>query len=121
MFFSRFLRVKSLRSKGTEAVEAAFVKMCSKKNKLNFPMKLWLDQRKEFFEDMANYCEDVGVKYYHTYSETEVAFDERAIRTLKNLIYSKKTTHYPTSKTCKCSLTSLTLEKTEVLGWRPEM
>ena len=36
---------------------------------------------------MANFCEDVGVKYYHTYSETEVAFGERAIRTLKNLIY----------------------------------
>ena len=36
---------------------------------------------------MANFCEDVGVKYYHTYSETKVAFGERAIRTLKNLVY----------------------------------
>ena len=85
--FSRFLRVEALRSKGAEGVKAAFIKMCSKKNELNFPKKLWLDQGKEFFGDMANFCEDVGVKYYHTYSETKVAFGERAIRTLKVLIY----------------------------------
>ena len=46
--FSRFLRVKSLRSKGAEAVEAAFVKMCSKKNKPNFPKKLWLAKKGVF-------------------------------------------------------------------------
>ena len=85
--FSRYLRVEPLPRKGAEAVKAAFIKMCSKKNELNFRKKLWLDQGKEFFEDMANFCEDVGIKYYHTYSETKVAFGERAIRTLKNLIY----------------------------------
>ena len=84
--FSRYLRVEPLRRKGAEAVKAAFIKMCSKKNELNFPKKLWLDQGKEFFGDMANFCEDVGNKYYHTYSETKVAFGERAIGTLKNLI-----------------------------------
>ena len=85
--FSRYLRVEPLRRKGAEAVKAAFIKMCSKTNELNFPKKLWLDQGKEFFGDMANFCEDVGIKYYHTYSETKVAFGERAIRTLKVLIY----------------------------------
>ena len=85
--FSRFKRVEALRSKGAEGVKAAFIKMCSKKNELNFPKKLWLDPGKEFFGDMANFREDVGVKYYHNYSETKVAFGERAIRTLKNLIY----------------------------------
>ena len=85
--FSRYLRVEPLRRKGAEAVKAAFIKMCSKKSELKFPKKLWLDQRKEFFGDMVNFCEDVGVKYYHTYSETKVTFGERAIRTLKNLIY----------------------------------
>ena len=85
--FSRYLRVEPLRRKGAEAVKAAFIKMCSKKNELNFPKKLWLDQGKEFFGDMTNFCEDVGIKYYHTYSETKVAFGERAIRTLKVLIY----------------------------------
>ena len=58
--------------------------MCSKKNELDFPKKLWIDQGKEVFGDMANFCEDVEIKYYHTYSETNVAFAERAIRTLKN-------------------------------------
>ena len=85
--FSQFLRVEALRSKRSEGVQAAFIKMCSKKNEINFPKKLWLDQGKQFFGDMANSCEDVGVKYYHIYSETKVAFGERAIRTLKNLIY----------------------------------
>ena len=84
--FSRYLRVEPIRRKA-EAVKAAFIKMCSKKNELNFPKKLWLDQGKGFFGDMANFCEDVGIKYYHTYSETKVAFGERAIRTLKVLIY----------------------------------
>ena len=53
-------------------MKAAFIKMCSKKNELSF------------FEDLANFCKDMGLKYYHTYSETEVAFGERATRTLKN-------------------------------------
>ena len=82
---SRLLRVESLRSKGAKAVKAAFFKMFSKKNKLNFPKKLWLYQGKEFFVDRANFCEDVGVNYYQTNCETQVAFGERAIRTLKNL------------------------------------
>ena len=72
--FSRYLQVEPLGRKGAEAVKAAFTKMCSKKSGLNFPKKLWLDQGKEFFGDMANFCEDVGVKYYHTDSETKVAF-----------------------------------------------
>ena len=63
--FSRFLRVEVLRSKGAEAVEAVFIKKCSKNNKLKFPKKLWLDQGKEFLRDMANFCEDVGVKYHY--------------------------------------------------------
>ena len=74
--FSRFLRVESLRSKGAEAVKAVFIKMCLKKNELNFPKKLWLDQGKEFFGDMANFCEDMEVKYCHTYSKTKVALGE---------------------------------------------
>ena len=85
--FSRYLRVEPLRRKGAEVVKAAFIKMCSERSELNFSKDLWLDQGKGFFGDMANFCEDVGLKYYHTYSETKVAFGERAIRTLKNSIY----------------------------------
>ena len=83
--FSRYLRVEPLGRNGAEAVKAAFNKICSK-NELNFPKKLWLDQGEEFFGDMASFGEDVGFKN-HTYSETKLAFGERAIRTLKNLIY----------------------------------
>ena len=58
-----------------------------KEERAQFPKKIWLDHGKEFFGDMSSFCEDVGIKYYHTYSETKVAFGERDIRTLKNLIY----------------------------------
>ena len=85
--FSWYLQVEPLRREGAEAVKRVFTKMCLKTNELNFSKKLWLDQGKEFFEDMANFCEHVGVKYYHTYSETNVAFRERAIRILKKLTY----------------------------------
>ena len=53
--FSRYRRVEPLRSKGAEAMKAAFIQMCPKRNELNFPKKLWLDQGKEFFVDMANF------------------------------------------------------------------
>ena len=44
--------------------------------------------REEFFGDMNNFCEDVGVKHYHTNSETKIVFGKREVRTLKNLIES---------------------------------
>ena len=85
--FSRYLLVEPLPRKGAEAVKAAFYQNVLEKERTQFPKKLWLDQGKEFFGDMANFCEDVGIKHYHTYGETKVAFGERAIQTLKNLIY----------------------------------
>ena len=86
VFFS-ILASRIITKQRSRGCESSFYQNVFKMNELNFPKKLWLDQGKEFLGDMANFCEDVGVKYYYTYSDTKVAFGERAIRTLKNLIY----------------------------------
>lgn len=90
--FSRFVRVEPLRNKNAETTKAAFIKMCSKLNTtssatLQFPKKLWVDRGKEFMGDFKNFCEDVGIKIYHTHSETKACHAERAIRSLKTIIY----------------------------------
>ena len=62
--------------------------MCSKKNKLNFPKNYeWIKEKKVLEIRPVSFCEDVGVKFNPSYSETKGAFGERAKRTLKNLFY----------------------------------
>lgn len=96
--FSRFVRVEPLRNKNAETTKAAFIRMCSRdytangkggspSSSLQFPLKLWVDRGKEFMGDFRNFCEDVGIKVYHTFSETKACHAERAIRSLKSLIY----------------------------------
>ena len=86
--FSRFIRVKPMRNKNAETTRAAFIRMCSDQgNNLIFPKKLWVDRGKEFFGDFRDFCQDVGIHIYHTFSETKACFAERAIRSLKSLIY----------------------------------
>ena len=78
---------RTITEKRSRGRESSFYQNVFKEERAQIPEKIWLDQGKEFFGDMANFCEDVGVRYYHTYSETKVTFGERAMRTLKNLIY----------------------------------
>ena len=86
--FSRFVRVQPMRNKNAETTRAAFIRMCSDQgNNLIFPKKLWVDRGKEFFGDFRDFCQDVGIHIYHTFSETKACFAERAIRSLKSLIY----------------------------------
>ena len=92
--FTRYCRcifsipaIRTSTEKKSRGRESSFYQNVFEKERTQFPKKLWLDQGKQFFGDMANFCEDVGIKRYRTYSETKVAFGERAIRTLKNLIY----------------------------------
>ena len=83
--FAQYLWVEILQRKGAEAVKVAFSKMFETKE-LNFPKSM--DRpRKTVFGDLNIFCEYVGVNYYHNYSETKVAFGERALRTLKHLNY----------------------------------
>ena len=86
--FSRFVRGQPMRNKNAETTRAAFIRMCSDQgNNLIFPKKLWVNRGKEFFGDFRDFCQDVGIHIYHTCSETKACFAERAIRSLKSLIY----------------------------------
>lgn len=86
--FSRFIRVEPMRNKNAETAKRAFLRLCSKqRDVMVHPRKLWVDRGKEFLGAFKQYCEDIGTKIYHTHSETKAAYAERAIRSLKNLIY----------------------------------
>ena len=86
--FSRLVLVQPIRKKTAETTRAAFICMCSERgNSLILPKKLWVGRGKEFFGAFRNFCQDVGIHIYHAFSETEACFAERAIRSLKSLIY----------------------------------
>ena len=87
--FSRFVRVEPMRNKNAETSKRAFLRLCFKRDQdvIIYPRKLWVDRGKEFMGDFRNFCEDIGTRIYHTHSETKAAYAERAIRSLKNIIY----------------------------------
>ena len=65
--FSRFARVQPMRKKNAEITTAASIGMCSDRgNNRIFPeKKLWVDRGREL---SGNFCEDVGIHIYHTFS-----------------------------------------------------
>ena len=86
--FSRFVRVQPLRNRNAETTRAAFIRLCSDQgNNLIFPKKLWVGREKEFFGEFGNFCQDVAIHKYHTFSETKACLAECAIRSLTSLIY----------------------------------
>ena len=82
--FSRLLRVQSMKSKYASDAVAAFKKMLRKNTK---PERVWVDQGTEFGEELKKNCKSRDIKIYSTRSETKAAIAERAIRSLKNIIY----------------------------------
>ena len=51
-----------------------------------FPIKLWVDESKEFQGEFKKFCGENEIEVYHTYSETKSCMAERYIRTLKTLL-----------------------------------
>ena len=51
------------------------------------PAKVWVDQGTEFSGEFRKFCTDKKTKIYSTRSETNAAVAERAIKSLKNIIY----------------------------------
>ena len=96
--FSRFVRVGTMRNKSAETAKACFINLCSEKNDLMFPRKLWIDSGKEFLADFKNFCEDAGIRVYSTHTEKKALFAERYIQSFKNILYrfleERKTTHH---------------------------
>ena len=62
----------------------AFRKMISRKNT---PEKLWVDKGTEYGGTLKKFCKEKDIEVYSTMSETKAAFAERAIQSLKHIIY----------------------------------
>lgn len=84
--FSRFVRVQPMKNKYAKTAKDALIKMITSERNQQ-PKKLWVDQGREFEGEFKAYCRDLGIHVYHTFSETKAAYAERAIRSLKNLVY----------------------------------
>ena len=80
---SRYLRVEPMKRKyATEAAQAS-KKMIKNKQ----PVKVWVEDGKEFLGAFKSLCEKRGIHLYSTYSEKKSAFAERNIRSMKNIFY----------------------------------
>ena len=51
------------------------------------PEKVWVDDGTEFLGAFKALCIERGIHFYGTFSEKKSAFEERNIRSLKNIIY----------------------------------
>ena len=51
------------------------------------PKMIWIDEGGEFEAQFKSFCLDLGIKRYNTKTVKKAAYAERAIRSLKNLIY----------------------------------
>ena len=49
--------------------------------------KVWVDQGTQFSGEFRKFCTDKKIKFYSTRSEKKTAVAERAIKSLKNIIY----------------------------------
>lgn len=83
---SRKIRVRPMRSKTSVAAKLAFENMLNF-DTLEFPIKIWVDQGKEFKGEFQKFCDTNQIELYSTYSETKSCMAERYIRTLKTLMY----------------------------------
>ena len=72
--FSRFVRVKTMKTKYAKDNLQAFRKMISRKNT---PEKLWVDKGTESGGTFKNFCKEKDIEVYSTMSETKAAFAER--------------------------------------------
>ena len=82
--FSRFVRVQTMKTKYAKDTLQAFKKMISRKNT---PEKLWVDKGTENGGIFKKFCKEKSIEVYSTMSETKAAFAERAIQSLKHIIY----------------------------------
>ena len=83
---SRKIRVQPLKSKTALAAKLAFERMVNFETS-EFPIKLWVDEGKEFKGEFKKFCRENQIEVYHTYSETKSCMAESYIRTLKTLLY----------------------------------
>ena len=82
--FDRTVDAKGMKTKDSNETVKTFSKMITKKNR---PKKTWVDQGTEFAGEFKKFCSAEAIEIYSTISETEAAFVERTIRSLRNILY----------------------------------
>ena len=83
-FFLRFVRIQKMKTKYAKDTFQAFRKMISRKPILE---KLWVDKGTKYGGTFKKFCREKNIKVYSTMSQTKSAFAERAIQSLKHIIY----------------------------------
>lgn len=82
---SRFIRVETMRNKAAITAKDALMKMIGKGSEM--PKKIWVDEGTEFAGAFKVFCSSMGIVRYNTKTVIKAAYAERAIRSLKNIIY----------------------------------
>ena len=82
--FDRTVDAKGMKTKGSKERVCAFLTMITKKSR---PKNIWVDKGTEFAGEFKKLCKSEGIQIYSTMSETKLAFAERTIRSLKNILY----------------------------------
>ena len=80
---ARYLRVEPLKTRYATETAEAFNKMIKHKQ----PKKVLVDDSTEFLGAFKALCNKRGTHLYITFGEIKSAFDERNIRSPKNIIY----------------------------------
>ena len=109
---SRHLRIDSLKSKyGTKTAEA-LRKMIKNKR----PKKVLVDVGTEFKGAFSTRCQKNEIELYKIFNEKRLAFVERNIRSLKNLIYKYLEDKWTYSYFNQLQSFVQTINSTEVTG-----
>ncbi len=82
---SRFVYVEPIKNKLAVSAKNAFVKIITRSG--TQPKYLWTDDGKEFAGAFKTYCNNMGIRLYHTFSDKKAAYAEKAIQSLKNILY----------------------------------
>ena len=82
--FDRTVNAKGMKTKDSQETVKAFSSMITKKN---LPEKVWVDKGTEFAGECKKFCAAEVIQIYSTMSETNAAFAERTIRSLKNFLH----------------------------------
>ena len=82
--FDGTVNAKGMKTKDSQETVKAFSSRITKRNR---PKRIWVDKRTEFAGAFKRFCAAEGIQVYTTMSETKVAFAERTIRSLKNILY----------------------------------
>ena len=82
--FDRTVNAEGLKTKDSQETMKAFSSMITKRNR---PKKIWVDKGTEFAGAFKKFCTAEGIQVYSAMSETQAAFAERTIRSLKNILH----------------------------------